>query len=144
MVASEILHRLKIFCTSVSLLFPKAAQKFPSKIPVHTARHTYLLLSISAGRRRRRSRHSCPQRPAWRRSSSPWPWQCPPWPGPGTSREAPRGRRTRSGSCHSAREQWRRSWSAGSERRRRVSVRENVRSSGRKEPSSSGCQSSDR
>lgn len=116
---------VEFLCESVSLLFTKFLFTQP-------ARHTYLLLSISAGRRQHHSRRSCPQRPAWKRSSSPWPWQCPPWPGPGTSREAPHGRRTRSGFCHSARGLWRRSWSVGSETRRQVSGCENVGSTGKK------------
>lgn len=101
------------------------------EIPIHTAVTHNLLLWISAGRRRRRSRRSCPRRPAWRRSSSPWLSRCPPWPGPGRSQEAPRGRRTRSGCCRSARGQWRRSWSEGSETGRRVSGSEKVGSRGK-------------
>lgn len=74
-----------------------------------------LLLWISGGRRRHRFLHSSPQRLAWRRSSSPWLWRCPPWPGPGKSLEEPHGRRTRSGCCRLAPGQWRHNWSVESE-----------------------------
>ena len=53
-------------------------------------------LERSAQKPQPHSRHSCPQRPAWTRSSIPVPALCPPWPGPGRSRGAPRGRRSHS------------------------------------------------
>lgn len=53
-------------------------------------------LGRSAQMRQPHSRHSCPRRPAWTRSSIPMPARCPPWPGPGRSQVAPRGRRSHS------------------------------------------------
>lgn len=85
-----------------------------SKKLTQSVKITYRFLWRSGWRPPRRSRRSCPPRPAWTRSSTPWPWQCPSWPGPGRSRAAPRGRRSHSGCCRSAPAPWRRSWSEGS------------------------------
>lgn len=74
----------------------------------------YLLPWRAAWRRPPPSPRSCPPRPRWRRSSSPWPWRCPPWPGPGNCPEAPPERRSRTAGRRSAPERWTRSWSEGS------------------------------
>lgn len=79
-----------------------------------------LLLWRSEGKRPLRFLRSFPLRLVWKRSSSPWPSQCPPLPGPGRSQGALRGRSSRSGCCHSALEQWRRNWSGESKKHKHI------------------------
>lgn len=75
---------------------------------------SYRFLWRSGWRPPRRSLRNCPLRREWTRSSTPSPWRCPSWPGPGRSLAVPLGRRSRSECCRSALGQWTHSWSGGS------------------------------
>lgn len=70
-------------------------------------RKTHRPLETSEWRHPHHFLHSSPLMLQWRRSSSAWLWQCPPWPGPGRCLGAPPGRRSHSGCYHSAQEPWR-------------------------------------
>lgn len=76
--------------------------------------NSYRFLWRSGWRPLRRSLRSFPLRQVWTRSSTPWQWLCPSWPGPGRSRAVPHGRRSRNDCCHSVLVPLKHSWSEGS------------------------------
>lgn len=111
------------YCTVLTTWFilTSLAKKLGSVSPLFAGlwvqrepQSTHRPLWIFGWRRPLRSPHSSLLRPPWRRSSSSWLSQCPPWPGPGRCLGVPRGRRSRSGCCRLTRARWMRSSPGGS------------------------------